>query len=259
MGAHTIAILLLHHLGDQLKFSTKHLGLMHSIAKPSMTTVRLIHMPPQPAEDRRASLFGHTDNGSITILFNVISGLQILPPGVPNEECNWRWVRPEPGFAIVNLGDALVQWSGGILRSNFHRVVNPAGQQAECDRYSFAYVLKPDNDAPMRKLVGSAKAWDEFEDNDYVYRDWLSVKAVGSRNGRNIIRIGASTKPAATERPEVSTRIEKEELVDGSIGDGIQQRGCWVVAVELILHHMDDPVNSIQACYCCRDGDASQP
>lgn len=157
-----------------------------------MTTVRLIHMPPQPATDQQASLLGHTDNGTVTVLFNVIGGLQILPLGFPNEERNWRWVRPEPGCAIVNLGDALVQWSGGVLPSVMHRVMNPPGLQAECERYSFAYVLKPDNEASMKKLVGPMATPQEDEDDQYLYEDWLMVKGAASREGKNLVRISSA-------------------------------------------------------------------
>lgn len=136
-----------------------------------MTTVRLIQMSPQPEQDRSTSLFGHTDNGSITILFNIISGLQILPPDAPMKESNWRWIRPEAGCAIINLGDTLVQWTGGILRSCFHRVVSPASQQADYDRFSFAYVLKPDNEAPMQTLTALSDETIECQDDRYIYKD----------------------------------------------------------------------------------------
>jgi isopenicillin N synthase-like dioxygenase len=192
MHSHDICEMLFSHLDSHLGLPIGRLASMHSTAKQSMTTVRLIHMPPQ-LQDQQASLFGHTDNGSITILFNVIGGLQILPPGLSNEEQNWRWFRPEPGFAVVNLGDALVQWSGGLLRSNMHRVVNPPGQQSRSDRYSFAYVLKPDNEAPMRRLVGAGVERTQDTNDQCTYDDWLAVKGAASREGRNLIRIMAAS------------------------------------------------------------------
>lgn len=88
----------------------------------------------------------------MTMVFNVVGGLQILPAGTENVEANWRYVCPEPGCAIVNLGDVLVQWSGGILRSNLHRVATPPGEQAGCTRYSLAYFMRPSNDVSMRRL-----------------------------------------------------------------------------------------------------------
>ena len=37
------------------------------------------------------------------------------------------------GHAIVNLGDAMVNFTNGLLRSNIHRVVSPPGEQAGGD------------------------------------------------------------------------------------------------------------------------------
>lgn len=44
-------------------------------------------------------------------------------------EGGWCYVRPLPGHAIVNLGDALVKFSKGGVRSSVHRVVKPPGRQ----------------------------------------------------------------------------------------------------------------------------------
>ena len=153
--------------------------------------------PPQAVEDQKTSLHAHTDNGSITVLFNVIGGLQILPPDLDNEESNWRWVRPEPGCAIVNLGDALVQWSGGILHSNMHRVVNAPGLQAQIERYSIAYVLKPNDDAPMQRLVGENARKEQpilEEDGQYTYAEWHGIKAATAAEGKNMIKINDAAK-----------------------------------------------------------------
>ncbi|KAF9068726.1 Clavaminate synthase-like protein [Rhodocollybia butyracea] len=69
----------------------------------------------------KMALGAHTDFGSLSFLHNRLGGLQVLPPGV--EE--WLYVKPIPGQAICNVGDALTFLSGGILRSNMHRVVIP--------------------------------------------------------------------------------------------------------------------------------------
>ena len=80
-----------------------------------------------------------------TILHNRTGGLQVLPPGstewyyvkacthhvpclsmaaMPRDSLRTHLARqPIPGFAICNIGDALNIFSGGILRSNIHRVV----------------------------------------------------------------------------------------------------------------------------------------
>jgi isopenicillin N synthase-like dioxygenase len=104
----------------------------HRFGVRSGCHVRFIRTPPQPAENRGTALGEHTDFGSLTILFNRIGGLQVLLPGTQD----WVYVKPVPGCAIINLGDAMVKFSAGLLRSNLHRVVSPPGRQAELVRYS---------------------------------------------------------------------------------------------------------------------------
>jgi hypothetical protein len=47
----------------------------------------------------------HTDFGSVTVLFNHMGGLQVLNP----DSKEWKYVKPEPGCAVINLGDAIVK------------------------------------------------------------------------------------------------------------------------------------------------------
>ena len=189
--------LIFSHLDAQLEYRVGTLASLHQSSQPSRTTVRLMRYPPQAAGDQQTSLYAHTDNGSVTVLFNVIGGLQILPPDLDNEESNWRWVLPEPGCAIVNLGDALVQWSGGILQSNMHRVVNAPGLQGQTERYSVAYVLKPNDDAPMQRLIGKHKRKEQSlleEDGQYTYVEWHGIKAASAAEGKNMIKINDAAK-----------------------------------------------------------------
>ena len=72
-----------------------------------------------------------------SFLHNRLGGLQVLPPGSDK----WLYVKvtgahphiahtltsfaqPLPGHGICNVGDALNIFSGGILRSNIHRVMS---------------------------------------------------------------------------------------------------------------------------------------
>jgi isopenicillin N synthase-like dioxygenase len=200
LHARDVSALIFSHLNTHLDLPFGTLPQLHKINEPSMTTVRLIHAPPQPSCDRdrhiQARLLpGHTDNGSLTLLFNVIGGLQILPPDLSSsDDSNWRYVRPEPGCAIVNAGDALCQWSGGVLQSGIHRVVSPPGQQAICERYSFAYVVKPSNKASMKCLVGGEE--EEDTDGQCTFEEWLLVKSKATLEGKSIVRIGGDSKGA---------------------------------------------------------------
>jgi isopenicillin N synthase-like dioxygenase len=112
----------------------------------------------------------HTDFGTVTLLANVVGGLQILAPGKqPTDDDAWLWVRPKPGCLIVNLGDAIVQWSGGLPRSNCHRINFSPGQQRFVDRYSLALLVRPERDASMKRLIGEG---DDGEAGDLTAWEW---------------------------------------------------------------------------------------
>lgn len=89
-------------------------------------------------------------------------GLQVLPPGTTK----WQYIKPLPGLAVCNVGDTLCPYtsslsrqtnlltmatsavySGGIFKSNIHRVVPPPPPQDAFTRYSFVSLL------PRRRRV----------------------------------------------------------------------------------------------------------
>jgi isopenicillin N synthase-like dioxygenase len=139
-------------------------------------------------EDLRAG--AHSDFGSITCLFQLPGqpGLEILTP-----EGEWAGVAVDP-FGIttatatatatardggkrnlpilVNIGDLLQEWTGGLLKSTRHRVVFPHyrkkqpggggddengssssnGSGGSGDRYSLAYFCHPCDDAVLEPV-----------------------------------------------------------------------------------------------------------
>ncbi|EJD06826.1 Clavaminate synthase-like protein [Fomitiporia mediterranea MF3/22] len=138
----------------------KKLGLPDGTLKslhgdPSGSEARAIKSPPKhthtgngPIEKEKISLGAHTDFGSLSFLHNRLGGLQVLPPGSPD----WHYVRPMPGHAICNIGDALSLFSGGILRSNMHRIVPPPGTQAAYTRWSVVCFSRPCANVELRAL-----------------------------------------------------------------------------------------------------------
>jgi isopenicillin N synthase-like dioxygenase len=152
---HSIATMILAALDRQLDLQPGTLERLSPLDKPSDTSLRLLLSHPQPtANANHISLGGHTDIGTLTLLFHVAGGLQILPAGRDNVHANWQYIRPEQGCALVNLGDTLVEWTGGLLRSALHRVVTAPGDQAAVPRQSIAYLLRPERNASMRRLEG---------------------------------------------------------------------------------------------------------
>lgn len=180
-NAHSIVTLVLDLLNEHLGLPPSTLSNLHRLTGVSGDQVRFIKAPPQPMDDRRTALGEHTDFGSVTVLFNRLGGLQILPPG---EDAEWCYVRPLPGHAIINLGDAMVKFTNGLLRSNIHRVVAPPGQQADITRYSLVYFARPEDNVPLKRLNGSDRIPplpSDVVEEDINSKDWIIRRALGRR------------------------------------------------------------------------------
>lgn len=198
---HSIARTILTHLSTHLALPTQTLSSMHALTERSPSNLRFLHMPPQQASTAQTSLVGHTDNGSVTVLFNILGGLQIL-----DDTDNWCYVRPEPGHAIINLGDSMVQLTGGVLRSNMHRVVPAPGAQSECPRFSVAYVLKPPYACRMERLKGEGIPRCEGEEEMVgTYEEFHAKKSKGIREGKNLVGSRGGKKP----EKKVDVRVDE--------------------------------------------------
>lgn len=172
-------------LALQLSLPADTFSSLQSPTKPSGTALRMIKSFASPrAEDQRTSMVHHTDFGTITLLANLLGGLQVLNPDADaSDENAWSWVRPQPGCLIVNLGDALVQWTGGLLRSNVHRIRYPPGEQVYHDRYSFAVLGRPELNASMKRMVGPASE----EDSDMTAWEWELKKRMSIIEGKAFV------------------------------------------------------------------------
>lgn len=107
--------------------------------------------------------------GSITILFSNTPGLQLCPRGSES----WLYVEPQQNKAVVNLGDAINIWSNGIFQSALHRVAS-LPNQAMTERYSFGYLMRPSDKAPMCSLIRSAGA--QSGSTVPMCKDWVQAK-----------------------------------------------------------------------------------
>ncbi len=131
-------------LGHQLvRLTAIGLGLEEDYFDGAMrepvANLRLLHYP---ASEKVFDAFGcgpHSDYGFMTILAqDDVGGLEV-------EGINGAWipVPPVPGAFVVNLGDLLTRWTGGLYRARRHRVADTAGQE----RYSIPFFLDPNVDA----------------------------------------------------------------------------------------------------------------
>lgn len=203
-SSHEIVTLILQILNDKLALPRDTLSSLHRRQEISGDQVRFVKAPPQPANDRRTALGQHTDFGSVTVLFNRLGGLQVLPPGA---DADWVYVRPLPGHAIINLGDAMVKFTNGLFRSNIHRVAAPPGVQADSTRYSLVYFSRPEDSVLLRRLEGSdlipALKEDQVEE-EINSKDWIIRRALGRRV--DVVKDVDFEKSAGTE--QMSRRIK---------------------------------------------------
>lgn len=203
-GSHAIVSLILNILNDKISLPKGTLSNLHRLQAVSGDQVRFIKAPQQPFDDRRTALGQHTDFGSVTILFNRLGGLQVLPPGADAE---WVYVRPLPGHAVVNLGDAVVKFTNGLFRSNIHRVAAPPGVQGDSTRYSLVYFARPEDEVMLRRLEGSDLIppieGDQVEE-EINSKDWIIRRALGRRV--DLVKDIDYEKSAGTE--QMSRRIK---------------------------------------------------
>lgn len=168
--AHDTGLVLLSALATQLGLPADAFDEMHRTDRPSDTHTRLIRGPPRIAgEDVDIQSPGHTDFGTITLLFTWLGGLQIWSESNHGETFDnfvgsrpedshsggqWLWVKPKPGHVIVNLGDIIVKSTGGILCAGRHRVQSAPGAQGQFARYSVIHFMRPADDHIPRRFKG---------------------------------------------------------------------------------------------------------
>ncbi|RWA04939.1 hypothetical protein EKO27_g10170 [Xylaria grammica] len=167
-------------LARQLGLPEDTFAALQSPTELSGTVLRLLKSYASPdAVNLRTSLIHHTDFGTVTLLANIVGGLQILKPGgSPLDESAWAWARPQPGCLIVNMGDAMTQWTGGILRSSMHRVTHAPGSRRFVDKYSIAYLARPERNASMKRLLDAHEASENEEDDNLTAWEWEVKKAM---------------------------------------------------------------------------------
>jgi isopenicillin N synthase-like dioxygenase len=144
--------------------------------------VRFVQAPPFPFSAAQAQRVEHTDFGSITILFNWLGGLQIRLP----DSDEWVYVRPVPGSCVVNLGDAMVKFTAGLLRSNIHRVVPPVGEQAGEKRNSLVFFNRPEDSVVLKRLEGGiidSQPVVESGEPEMSAHEWIMAKGTGQLPG----------------------------------------------------------------------------
>jgi isopenicillin N synthase-like dioxygenase len=142
--------------------------------------VRLTKRAPHPTDSNHIGLVAHTDFGSITILFNWLGGLQIKSKS-PQNLGEWEYVKPLANHAICNLGDAMVKFTSGELKSAKHRVVPAPGEQATVDRYSVVYFMRPADETKLKAVYGSEVG---KETELFTSKEWIGRRVIELQGGK---------------------------------------------------------------------------
>jgi isopenicillin N synthase-like dioxygenase len=122
-------------------------GTLKRYFKKDMNSLRLLHYPPQLADEAGVNLGAraHTDTNAFTILAQDDNGgLEIR-----NRDGDWVGVPPVPDTFVLNVGEVLKVWTDGILSSTVHRVINRSGNE----RYSIPFFMYPSYDAYIERLL----------------------------------------------------------------------------------------------------------
>jgi isopenicillin N synthase-like dioxygenase len=117
-----------------------------SLFEYPLTNMTLLHYPPTASEGNGFGIHPHKDTDALTLLFpDPVGGLWLRPRAAER----WLEVSAPPGVMVVNIGDLLELWSGGLFVSTPHKVVNASGQA----RYSFPYFMVPRHDVVVEPLI----------------------------------------------------------------------------------------------------------
>ncbi|TLS27418.1 hypothetical protein PpBr36_04186 [Pyricularia pennisetigena] len=155
--------------------------------------LRLLHYPPVSGASLRrgevARMPAHSDWGTVTLLFqDRAGGLQVEDPGSPGCFVD---APPVDGAVVVNVGDALMRWTNGYLKSTLHRVgIPPHYSQATepqdkqtgrgdltPSRYSIPYFVSPNPDAVV-DCFASCVTEDRPQGYErIIYEDYRKMRA----------------------------------------------------------------------------------
>ncbi|KAI1371458.1 putative oxidoreductase [Hypoxylon crocopeplum] len=191
--AHAVGMNIMAILAERLGVDPAKIMSRHRIEEPSGDHVRITRGPPRETDEMpEIQTPSHTDFGTITILMNWLGGLQVYSessrkaqlgdfhPDVPGE---WLWVKPKRGCAIINLGDAAVKFSNGVLCSGRHRVIPSPGAQGRWPRYSIVYFVRPEDQCLMKQLRGKGiPDGPDEEAKALTAKEWIFRQSSGLGN-----------------------------------------------------------------------------
>jgi isopenicillin N synthase-like dioxygenase len=153
----------------------------HRFKEQSGDVLRCLHYPKLQEYTKDLRGGGHSDFGSLTLLFtqpNDPGGLEIVKPHTND---SFLPVPSLAGHIIVNTGDLMEYWTGSFFRSTIHRVIVPPAT-FHLPRYSVAYFCHAESQTsldtiPSPFLAHHAGAKDR---KALDYEDFSVVKLLGT-------------------------------------------------------------------------------
>jgi len=120
--------------------------------------------------ESQAGMGEHTDFGILTFLMSngVKDSFQVLA-----KSGKWVPADPKEGCFLVNLGDMLTEWTGGLYKSTHHRVVH----NAPGTRISVPFFFDPNWDAVISPVLPDTASDRKEDRKGIVYREKF-VKAM---------------------------------------------------------------------------------
>ena len=179
-------------LERELKLSSETLTLLHRLTDSSSDFLRVLRYPKsKPETIDHLNFPAHKDAVSVALLFTWLDNLQIPKKNAKmighNQvtEEDWRWVKPIPGTAIVNLGDAMEIFTNYVLKAGLHRVVKAPGSQAPFDKYSVLIAARP-NDKALMKAFKSPMIPEDTPEHAaatvFISEEWGTAKVQGMQS-----------------------------------------------------------------------------
>ena len=137
-----------------------------------MATLSPLYYPSLKPHKGRISAGAHTDFGCLSLLAqDQTNGLEIQ-----TKDGQWLAIPYRENALVVNIGDMLSFWTGGVYPSTIHRVVNTSDRP----RRSVVFFFDPQHDTPLDIITPNAQLDGRVSENSLTALQHLLNKISNS-------------------------------------------------------------------------------
>ena len=144
-----VGTLVLRAMGHALDLNDPEFFVRHT--RESFWVMRAIGYPPLDSElasQGGVSCGEHSDYGCLTLLLQDETKGALMVKGQGDMEGEWIIANPVEGAYVVNVGDMVELWTGGLVKSTKHRVIHTGANY----RVSVPFFMEPDRDCLVKPL-----------------------------------------------------------------------------------------------------------